>query len=193
MKITLTEDPTVSDALDIVFGYAIKQKQMTVDESEFLKKTRTRSWHYHGRQRPPDAFWSSAIWAHWDWLRQRNHRGRLRLHPDHLTTRKATYMKNYETIAEAKTDNQDIGRYDRRAVYIDNKPTILIGTTLVEEEVFETPLTKIFDDIASAFSDMDAVSPDYSSEEIAKMLITQIEDMLDKDYDIQIVPVFDGY
>lgn len=102
-------------------------------------------------------------------------------------------MKNYETIAEAKTDNQDIGRYDRRAVYIDNKPTILIGTTLVEEEVFETPLTKIFDDIASAFSDMDAVSPDYSSEEIAKMLITQIEDMLDKDYDIQIVPVFDSY
>lgn len=38
MKITLTEDPTVSDALDIAFGYAIKQKQMTVDESEFLKK-----------------------------------------------------------------------------------------------------------------------------------------------------------
>ena len=37
MKITLTEDPTVIDALDIVFGYAIKQKQMTVDESEFLK------------------------------------------------------------------------------------------------------------------------------------------------------------
>lgn len=93
-------------------------------------------------------------------------------------------MKNYETIAEAKTDNQDIGKLDTRAVTIDDKPTILIGTTLVEEEVFETPLTK---------TDMDAVSPDYSSEEIAKMLITQIEDMLDKDYDIQIVPVFDSY
>ena len=102
-------------------------------------------------------------------------------------------MKNYETIAEAKTDNQDIGKLDTRAVTIDDKPTILIGTTLVEEEVFETPLTKIFDDIASAFSDMDAIAPDYSSEEIAKMLITQIEDMLDKDYDIQIVPVFDSY
>lgn len=38
MKITLTEGPTVNDALDIAFGYAIKQKQMTVDESEFLKK-----------------------------------------------------------------------------------------------------------------------------------------------------------
>ena len=102
-------------------------------------------------------------------------------------------MKRYETIAEAKTDNQDIGKLDTRAVTIDDKPTILIGTTLVEEEVFETPLTKIFDDIASAFSDMDAIAPDYSSEEIAKMLITQIEDMLDKDYDIQIVPVFDSY
>ena len=102
-------------------------------------------------------------------------------------------MKNYETIAEAKTDNQDIGKLDTRAVTIDDKPTILIGTTLVEEEMFETPLTKIFDDLADKFSDMDAVSPDYSSEEIAKMLITQIEDMLDKDYDIQIVPVFDSY
>ena len=102
-------------------------------------------------------------------------------------------MKNYETIAEAKTDNQDLGKRDTRAVTIDGKPTILIGTTLVEEEVFETPLTKIFDDIASAFSNMDEVSPDFSSEEIAKMLITQIEDMLDKDYDIQIVPVFDSY
>lgn len=102
-------------------------------------------------------------------------------------------MKRYETIDEAKQDNQDLGRYDRRAVYIDNKPTILIGTTLVEEEMFETPLTKIFDDLADKFSDMDAIAPDYSSEEIAKMLITQIEDMLDKDYDIQIVPVFDSY
>lgn len=102
-------------------------------------------------------------------------------------------MKNYETIAEAKADNQDLGKLDTRAVTIDGKPTILIGTTLVEEEVFEAPLTKIFDDVACAFSDMDAVSPDYSSEEIAKMLITQIEDMLDKDYDIQIVPVFDSY
>jgi hypothetical protein len=102
-------------------------------------------------------------------------------------------MKRYETIAEAKTDNQDIGKLDTRAVTIDDKPTILIGTTLVEEEMFETPLTKIFDDVADKFADMDAVSPDYSSEEIAKMLITQIEDMLDKDYDIQIVPVFDSY
>lgn len=102
-------------------------------------------------------------------------------------------MKRYETIDEAKEDNQDLGKYDRRAVYIDDKPTILIGTTLVEEGVFETPLTKIFDDVASSFSDMDAISPDYSSEEIAKMLITQIEDMLDKDYNIQIVPVFDSY
>lgn len=102
-------------------------------------------------------------------------------------------MKRYETIDEAKQDNQDLGRYDRRAVYIDDKPTILVGTTLVEEEVFEAPLTKIFDDVASVFSDMDAISPDYSSEEIAKMLITQIEDMLDKDYNIQIVPVFDSY
>lgn len=102
-------------------------------------------------------------------------------------------MKNYETIAEAKADNQNLGKRDTRAVTIDGKPTILIGTTLVEEEVFETPLTKIFDDVASAFSDIDTISPDYSSEEIAKMLITQIEDMLDKDYNIQIVPVFDGY
>ena len=102
-------------------------------------------------------------------------------------------MKNYETIAEAKADNQNLGKLDTRAVAIDDKPTILIGTTLVEEEMFETPLTKIFDDLADKFTDMDAVSPDYSSEEIAKMLITQIEDMLDKDYDIQIVPVFDSY
>lgn len=102
-------------------------------------------------------------------------------------------MKNYETIAEAKTDNQDIGKLDTRAVTIDDKPTILIGTTLVEEEMFEAPLTKIFDDVADKFADMDAVSPDFSSEEIAKMLITQIEDMLDKDYNVQIVPVFDSY
>lgn len=102
-------------------------------------------------------------------------------------------MKNYETIDEAKQDNQDIGKLDTRTVTIDDKPTILIGTTLVEEEMFETPLTKIFDDLADKFPDMDAVSPDYSSEKIAKMLITQIEDMLDKDYDIQIVPVFDSY
>lgn len=102
-------------------------------------------------------------------------------------------MKNYETIAEAKTDNQDLGKLDTRAVTIDDKPTILIGTTLVEEEMFETPLTKIFDDLADKFPDMDAIAPDYSSEEIAKMLITQIEDMLDKDYNIQIVPVFDNY
>lgn len=102
-------------------------------------------------------------------------------------------MKNYETIAEAKADNQNLGKLDTRTVTIDDKPTILIGTTLVEEEMFETPLTKIFDDLAGKFPDMDAVSPDYSSEEIAKMLITQIEDMLDKDYDIQIVPVFDSY
>lgn len=102
-------------------------------------------------------------------------------------------MKNYETIAEAKADNQDLGKLDTRAVTIDSKPTILIGTTLVEEKLFESPLTKIFDDVADKFADMDAVSPDYSSEEIAKMLITQIEDMLDKDYNIQIVPVFDSY
>lgn len=102
-------------------------------------------------------------------------------------------MKNYETIAEAKADNQNLGKLDTRAVTIDDKPTILIGTTLVEEEMFETPLTKIFDDLADKFPDMDAIAPDYSSEEIAKMLITQIEDMLDKDYDIQIVPVFDSY
>lgn len=102
-------------------------------------------------------------------------------------------MKRYETIDEAKQDNQDLGKYDRRAVYIDDKPTILIGTTLVKDAMFETPLTKIFDDVADCFSDMDAISPDYSSEEIAKMLITQIEDMLDKDYNIQIVPVFDSY
>lgn len=102
-------------------------------------------------------------------------------------------MKNYETIAEAKADNQDIGKLDTRAVTIDSKPTILIGTTLVEEEMFETPLAKIFDDLADKFPDMDTISPDYSSEEIAKMLITQIEDMLDKDYDIQIVPVFGSY
>ena len=102
-------------------------------------------------------------------------------------------MKNYETIAEAKADNQDLGKRDTRAVTIDDKPTILIGTTLVEEEMFETPLTKIFDDLADKFPDMDAIAPDYSSEEIAKMLITQIEDMLDKDYNIQIVPVFDNY
>ena len=102
-------------------------------------------------------------------------------------------MKRYETIDEAKADNQDLGKLDTRAVTIDDKPTILIGTTLVEEEMFETPLTKIFDDLADKFSDMDAIAPDYNSEEIAKMLITQIEDMLDKDYDIQIVPVFDSY
>lgn len=102
-------------------------------------------------------------------------------------------MKNYETIAEAKADNQNLGKLDTRAVTIDDKPTILIGTTLVEEEMFEAPLTKIFDDLADKFPDMDAVSPDFSSEEIAKMLITQIEDMLDKDYNIQIVPVFDSY
>ena len=102
-------------------------------------------------------------------------------------------MKNYETIAEAKADNQNLGKLDTRAVTIDDKPTILIGTTLVEEEMFEMPLTKIFDDLADKFPDMDAIAPDYSSEEIAKMLITQIEDMLDKDYDIQIVPVFDSY
>lgn len=102
-------------------------------------------------------------------------------------------MKNYETIAEAKADNQDLGKLDTRTVTIDGKPTILIGTTLVEEAMFEGPLTKIFDDVADCFSDIDAVSPDFSSEEIAKMLITQIEDMLDKDYNIQIVPVFDSY
>lgn len=102
-------------------------------------------------------------------------------------------MKNYETIAEAKADNQNLGKLDTRAVTIDDKPTILIGTTLVEEEMFEMPLTKIFDDLADKFPDMDAIAPDYSSEEIAKMLITQIEDMLDKNYDIQIVPVFDSY
>ena len=102
-------------------------------------------------------------------------------------------MKNYETIAEAKADNQNLGKRDTRAVTIDGKPTILIGTTLVEEEMFEAPLTKIFDDVADKFADMDEVSPDFSSEEIAKMLITQIEDILDKDYNIQIVPVFDSY
>lgn len=102
-------------------------------------------------------------------------------------------MKNYETIAEAKEDNQNLGKLDTRTVTIDGKPTILIGTTLVEDAMFETPLTKIFDDVADKFADMDAVSPDFSSEEIAKMLITQIEDMLDKDYNIQIVPVFDSY
>lgn len=102
-------------------------------------------------------------------------------------------MKNYETIAEAKTDNQGLGKLDTRTVTIDGKPTILIGTTLVEEEMFEAPLTKIFDDVADKFADMDEVSPDYSSEEIAKMLITQIEDMLEKDYNIQIVPIFDSY
>ena len=38
MKITFTEDPTVDDALDIAFGYAIKQGLMTREEAEFLKK-----------------------------------------------------------------------------------------------------------------------------------------------------------
>lgn len=37
MKITLTEDPTVSDALDIAFGYAVRKEQMTHEEAKFLK------------------------------------------------------------------------------------------------------------------------------------------------------------
>lgn len=37
MKITLTEDPTVSDALDIAFGYAVRKEQITHEEAKFLK------------------------------------------------------------------------------------------------------------------------------------------------------------
>lgn len=37
MKITLTEDPTVIDALDIAFSYGIKQGLLTLDGAEFLK------------------------------------------------------------------------------------------------------------------------------------------------------------
>ena len=37
MKITLSEDPTVVDALDIAFSYGIKQGLLTPDGAEFLK------------------------------------------------------------------------------------------------------------------------------------------------------------
>lgn len=37
MKITLTEDPTVSDALNIAFGYAVRKEQITHEEAKFLK------------------------------------------------------------------------------------------------------------------------------------------------------------
>ena len=38
MKITLTEDPTVNDALDIAFGYAVRKELMTHEDAKFLKK-----------------------------------------------------------------------------------------------------------------------------------------------------------
>lgn len=37
MKITLTEDPTVNDALDIAFGYAVGKELMTHEDAKFLK------------------------------------------------------------------------------------------------------------------------------------------------------------
>lgn len=37
MKITLTEDPTVIDALDIAFGYTIRKELLTPEMAEFLK------------------------------------------------------------------------------------------------------------------------------------------------------------
>lgn len=38
MKITLTEDPTVIDALNIAFSYGIKQGLLTLEGAEFFKQ-----------------------------------------------------------------------------------------------------------------------------------------------------------
>ena len=57
-------------------------------------------------------------------------------------------MKSYQSIQDARINHPEMGKYDYETVLINNKPTVLCGTTLVQEELFEVPLTNMFEQLA---------------------------------------------
>ena len=65
-----------------------------------------------------------------------------------ILNRKEPNMKSYQSIQDARINHPDMGKYDYETVLINNEPTVLCGTTLVQEELFEAPLTKMFKQLA---------------------------------------------
>lgn len=102
-------------------------------------------------------------------------------------------MKSYKSIQDAQQNHPDMDKYDYETVLIDNKPTILCGTTLVQEELFEVPLTKMFKQIAEIIPNIEQLSPNFDAEELAKMTFTQVLDNLKNECNIHFAEKYDSY
>ena len=95
-------------------------------------------------------------------------------------------MKRYETIEDAKKDNENLGKYDVQAVMVKNKPTLLCGTPMVEDDLYENPLVEIFNNIEKCFTNDGIDILDYDSLDLAKQVIENIQNILNKEHNIQI-------
>ena len=102
-------------------------------------------------------------------------------------------MKSYQSIQDARIKHPEMGKYDYETVLINNKPTVLCGTTLVQEELFEEPLTKMFEQLAEHIPNITELSPNIDAEELAKTTFVQILDTLKNDYNIQFAEKYDSY
>lgn len=70
---------------------------------------------------------------------------------------------------------------------------MLCGTTLVQEELFEAPLTKMFEQIAEIIPNIEQVSPNFDAEELAKMTFIQILDNLKNECNIHFAEKHNSY
>ena len=102
-------------------------------------------------------------------------------------------MKSYQSIQDAQINHPEMGKYDYETVLINNKPTVLCGTTLVQEELFEVPLTKMFEQLAKDIPNITELSPNFDAEELAKTTFVQVLDTLKNDYNIQFAEKYDSY
>lgn len=102
-------------------------------------------------------------------------------------------MKSYQSIQDARINHPEIGKYEYETVLIDKKPTVLCGTTLVQEELFEIPLTKMFEQLAEHIPNITKLSPNFDAEELAKTTFVQVLDILKNDYNIQFAEKYDSF
>ncbi len=95
-------------------------------------------------------------------------------------------MKQYKTIEDAKKDNENLGKYDIQAVMVKDKPTLLCGTPMVEDDLYENQLTNIFNNIDKYLIADGIEIPDYDATSLAKQIVEHIENVLNKEHNIQI-------
>lgn len=102
-------------------------------------------------------------------------------------------MKSYKSIQDAQRNHPDMGKYDYETVLIDNELTVLCETTLVQEELFEAPLTKMFERITEIIPNIEQLSPDFDIEELTKTVTAQILDNLEHEYNIHFAEKHDSF